>query len=148
MYAYCRNNPASRIDISGTEDVDAKKVDLNDGDDVDDDLLGGPKAGGSGTTETPGSYSGPNTPTQPNTTPTNTGSINTGDQNALRQLAEWAIRMAKAGHPISYEDAQLLDQWAAEYGVPQHHPVQIGSGSHWCMNYDHTHIYNLHVPFR
>ncbi len=71
----------------------------------------------------------------------------TGNQRTLLQLAKEAIQQAKAGNPISYDEACILDEWAAEYGVPQHHPAQIGSGAHWSAGYDHTHIYNRHVPF-
>ena len=71
------------------------------------------------------------------------------NQKALRDLAKEAERKAKAGKPISYEEARILDMWAEEYNVPQHHSAVLGSGEHYPgFNYfDHTHIYNIHVPF-
>lgn len=34
-------------------------------------------------------------------------------------------------------------------GVPQHHPAEVGSGQHFPggNHMDHTHIYNIHVPY-
>ena len=66
-----------------------------------------------------------------------------------RLLAKECERKAKSGSPISFEEAKILDEWAIEYDVPQHHPAKIGSGKHYAGgNYaDHTHIYNVHVPF-
>ena len=73
----------------------------------------------------------------------------TPDQKALYDLAKEAERKAKNGHPISYEEAKILDEWALEYNVPQHHQAYPGSGEHFPGgNYaDHTHIYNVHVPY-
>ena len=73
----------------------------------------------------------------------------TPDQNALLNLAKEAKKNAKNGNPISYEEAKILDEWAKEYNVPQHHPAVVGSGQHFQGgNYlDHTHIYNIHVPY-
>lgn len=73
--------------------------------------------------------------------------IRTPDQQALHDLAREIERDAKQGKFISYEDAQLLDSWAKEYGVYQGHGAIIGSGEHWRTGWDHTHIYNVHVPF-
>ena len=73
--------------------------------------------------------------------------MRTGDQQALADLANDANKDAKSGNFISYNDAQILDEWAAEYNVPQHHTAYIGSGMHWKTGWDHTHIYNIHVPF-
>ena len=71
------------------------------------------------------------------------------DQKALLDIAKEAERSAKDGHPISFEEAKILDEWAKEYGVPQHHPATPGSGTHFPGgNYsDHTHIYNVHIPY-
>ena len=72
----------------------------------------------------------------------------TPDQQALADLAEETNRNAtRNGQFISYEEAQILDSWATEYSVPQHHTALIGSGAHWRTGWDHTHIYNIHVPF-
>lgn len=73
----------------------------------------------------------------------------TPDQKALLDLANESARKAKMGNPISYEEAKILDEWAIEFNVPQHHPATIGSGEHFPGgNYmDHTHIYNVHVPY-
>lgn len=56
----------------------------------------------------------------------------------------------KQGRPISEAEARILDNWADEYGVPQHHKAYPGSGAHFKGgNYsDHTHIYNIHVPYK
>ncbi len=51
MFAYCRNNPVSRIDLSGTEDVDVVDLDGNPLTD-DDEIAGGGGGGGSGTSGT------------------------------------------------------------------------------------------------
>ena len=74
----------------------------------------------------------------------------TPDQKALRDLAKEAEKAAKKGSPISENEAKILDDWADEYGVPQHHKAYIGSGEHFKGgNYsDHTHIYNIHVPYK
>ena len=73
----------------------------------------------------------------------------TQDQQALSDLAEEAIRQAKRGNPIGKSQADILDEWAEKNGVPQHHQAYEGSGEHWPGgNYaDHTHIYNMHVPY-
>ena len=34
-------------------------------------------------------------------------------------------------HQVSYEEAKILDEWAKEYNVPQHHPAEVGSGQHF-----------------
>jgi len=76
--------------------------------------------------------------------------MQTPDQKALRDLAKEAEKAAKKGQPISEEAAKILDDWADEYMVPQHHKAYSGSGAHFKGgNYlDHTHIYNIHVPYR
>ena len=73
----------------------------------------------------------------------------TPDQSALHKLAKEAEKNAKNGNPISYEEAKILDEWAKEYNVPQHHPAEVGSGQHFPggNHMDHTHIYNIHVPY-
>ncbi len=73
----------------------------------------------------------------------------TADQKALKDLAEEAARNAKAGNPISGEEARVLDRWAEEFNVPQHHQSYPGSGEHFPGGgyMDHTHIYNVHVPY-
>ena len=73
----------------------------------------------------------------------------TPDQSALHKLAKEAEKNAKNGNPIAYEEAKILDEWAKEYNVPQHHPVEVGSGQHFPggNHMDHTHIYNIHVPY-
>ncbi len=74
----------------------------------------------------------------------------TPDQKALRDLAKEAEQSAKKGQPISEEAAKILDDWADEYNVQQHHKAYPGSGTHFKGgNYsDHTHIYNIHVPYK
>ena len=70
------------------------------------------------------------------------------DQQALADLAKEVERDAKRGKFITFQEALILDEWALEYGVPQHHTALIGSGIHWLTGWDHTHIYNIHVPFQ
>ena len=67
----------------------------------------------------------------------------------MHRLAKEAEKNAKKGNPISYEKAKILDEWAREYNVPQHHTAEVGSGQHFPGgNYmDHTHIYNIHIPY-
>ena len=79
-----------------------------------------------------------------------TSKVRTEDQQALDDLAEESVRRAKTGNPISKQEAKILDEWAKEYKVPQHHGVQDGSGSHFPGGgfQDHTHIYNKHVPYK
>ena len=76
-----------------------------------------------------------------------TDQMRTPDQQALADLSKEIERNAKRGQFISYQEAIILDEWALEYGVPQHHSARIGSGTHWSTGWDHTHIYNMHVPF-
>ena len=45
----------------------------------------------------------------------------TPEQKALRDLAKESAKRAKQGKPISKEEADILDEWANEYKVPQHH---------------------------
>ena len=80
----------------------------------------------------------------------NNGKRMNENQQALRELAKEAVQRAKKGYPISKREAQILDEWAVEYGVPQHHQAYDGSGEHWQGGggSDHTHIYNLHVPYK
>ena len=74
----------------------------------------------------------------------------TPNQKALRNLAKESEKSAKRGNPISEEEAKILDDWADEYNVPQHHKAYPGSGTHFKggNNSDHTHIYNIHVPYK
>ena len=76
------------------------------------------------------------------------GKRRTEDQQALADLANEVKRDADRGKFITYEEAKLLDAWAQEYNVPQHHTALYGSGEHWMTGWDHTHIYNIHVPFK
>ena len=73
----------------------------------------------------------------------------TANIDTLKRLAKEAEKNAKKGNPISYEEAKILDEWAKEYNVPQHHPAEVGSGQHFPggNHMDHTHIYNIHVPY-
>ena len=72
----------------------------------------------------------------------------TGNQQALLDLGREAQRQARTGRLISMEEALALDQWAAEYGIPQHHGAYLGSGEHWVAGWDHTHLYGKHIPFK
>jgi hypothetical protein len=74
----------------------------------------------------------------------------TGNQQALAELGKESISKAKRGKHISYEEAKILDKWAKEYKVDQHHQAYRGNGKHWPggNNFDHTHIYNMHVPYK
>ena len=67
----------------------------------------------------------------------------------MHDLAKESAKNAKNGNPISFEEAQILDEWAVEYNVPQHHQAYPGSGEHFPggNHSDHTHIYNIHVPY-
>ena len=120
LYAYCNSNPVMYSDPSGfTKQCDPK--------------VGGEKDSKSGSkAEIP-----------------STSKRQTPDQSALHKLAKEAEKNAKKGNPISYEEAKILDEWAKEYNVPQHHPAEVGSGQHFPggNHMDHTHIYNIHVPY-
>ncbi|MDE6433429.1 MAG: hypothetical protein K2L07_04300 [Lachnospiraceae bacterium] len=72
------------------------------------------------------------------------------DQKALHDLAKECVKRAKNGNPISEAEAKILDEWALEYNVPQHHQAYSGSGEHFPGGdySDHTHIYNIHVPYK
>ena len=72
------------------------------------------------------------------------------NQQALHDIAKESAKQAKKGNPISYDEARILDEWAKEYKVSQHHQAYEGSGNHFPGgNYqDHTHIYNVHVPYK
>lgn len=75
------------------------------------------------------------------------GKRQTPDQKALYDLAKEAVNRYRNGNPISYSEAQILDEWASQYNVPQHHPADLNSGNHF-NGVNHTHIYNWHVPFK
>ena len=159
MFAYCRNNPVKRIDVSGWYDLD-----IDDVDPIDDELEHeeGYLGGGTTTTDakssssksvpgaTPYNPSGSSTPPEP--LPSNAGISNTSpghtpDQSALMQLVKAIVANAKNGQFITFDEAKILDEWAAEYNVTQKHTAFIGSGKHWRTGWDHTHIYKEHVPF-
>jgi len=70
------------------------------------------------------------------------------NQKALSQLGKEIERNAKKGKFISYEEAKIFDNWCKEYGIPQHHPAEFGSGKHWKTGWDHTHFYGRHIPFK
>ena len=161
MFAYCRNNPVSRIDITGFYDLEC-----NDVDPIDDELVHeeGYRGGGNITTTSnakssapqsiPGttppnstSTSTPPAPTPPDVVTPSTWLGHTPDQSALLRLAKEIAINARNGQFISYEEAKILDEWAAEYNVSQKHTAWIGSGKHWRTGWDHTHIYKEHVPF-
>ena len=72
----------------------------------------------------------------------------TRDQQALLALGKEAQMRARSGHFISLEEALILDQWAREYGIPQHHGAYLGSGQHWSLGWDHTHLFGKHIPFK
>ena len=133
MFAYCLNDPVSRIDVSGTESVRYTDGNTEDDNPLNDMGYFQPGNGGDGK---PSSTSSPS-------------KVRTADQQSLADLAKEVEQNAHRGKFISYEEAQLLDQWANEYGIYQsHHYAQIGSGAHWVTGWDHTHIYNQHVPFK
>jgi len=73
----------------------------------------------------------------------------TPDQQALHDLAKDAAKSAKKGNSITENEAKTLDEWAKEYNVSQHHQAYPGSGQHFPGGgyQDHTHIYNVHVPY-
>ena len=87
---------------------------------------------------------------KPQNSHSNNGKRMNENQQALRELAKEAVQRGKKGNPISKHEAEILDEWAVEYGVPQHHQAYDGSGEHWPGGggSDHTHIYNLHVPYK
>ena len=77
----------------------------------------------------------------------NTCGVHTPDKRALLQLGREMQIRAKSGRVMSLEEARILDSWAVEYGIPQHHQAYLGSGQHWVVGWDHTHLYNQHIPF-
>ena len=124
LYAYCGNNPVVYYDPSGYTGNKSQSGN------------GCPPNGNIGN----GNNNGNNKSNPQRQTP---------DQKALLDLANESARSARRGNPISYDEAKILDEWAREYNVPQHHPATPGSGSHFPggNNMDHTHIYNVHVPY-
>ena len=132
LYAYVRSNPLKYVDPTGHNSVEIFDSDGNPLDDWQDKAIDG---GGGGIKAESTIASG--TIRQ------------TADQKALYDLAKEAVQSAKSGTYISFEEAKILDSWAEEYNVPQHHQANIGNGNHFAGgNYmDHTHIYNMHVPY-
>ena len=124
LYAYCGNNPVVYYDSTG--------------------YAGTPQQSGNGCP--PKGKIGENDSNGDNKT---NPKRQTPDQKALLDLANESAKSAKGGNPISYDEAKILDEWASEYNVPQHHPATPGSGAHFPggNNMDHTHIYNVHVPY-
>ncbi len=167
LYSYCLNNAVNRVDISGSMSAVADVLNNSpwllglavlDGplpigdiiaaigciillaitvDEIEEKIVAAPKVG-----ETAEATGGPeNTPTpKPTQTP---------DQKALKEIGKEAIKSNKNGKPITYDEAQIIDEWAEEYGVNQHHQAEPGSGQHWPGgNYmNHTHVYNMHIPY-
>ena len=160
MFAYCRNNPVCRKDIPGTTDEAIADDDSNllhdeksyEGGQMNNGGSGGKVGGGSGRgasfVSKPSVNDGGRFPQnaggQGNSTPSK---IRTPDQQALHDRARQIERDAHQGKFITQKEAELLDSWANEYGVYQHHKAIVGSGEHWRTGWDHTHIYNIHVPF-
>ena len=162
LYVYCGNNPVGRIDISGT---DSSKIDEDDITDDEFKTYGGGNGYGGQTAPVPESPINwleellnlldllnrtfkDGTGGLAGTYRTQPSKKHTEDQQALLELAKKVARDAKRGIFISYDEAVLFDEWASEYNIPQHHPAQIDSGKHWVTGWDHTHIYNEHVPFK
>ena len=164
MFAYCLNNPISRTDYYGTTSVDIFNNELDPTDDDKEYGTGRTSNGNSrGTVGKGGSGNGKGASSEPKPNVGNGGQspqnanvqgsdstsskIRTPDQQALHDLAREIVRDAHQGKFITQNEAQLLDSWAEEYGVYQHHKTLVGSGVHWRTGWDHTHIYNIHVPF-
>ena len=72
----------------------------------------------------------------------------TGDQQALLELGKEARLGTRVGRFMTFEEAMIIDEWALEYGIPQHHGALIGSGQHWALGWDHTHLFGEHIPFK
>ena len=140
LYQYCQANPVGYVDPSGHNCGTTQSR-------YNSDEEQHPKANAAGgytsATEKDNSKSGSKAEIP------STSKRQTPDQSALHKLAKEAEKNAKNGNPISYEEAKILDEWAKEYNVPQHHPAEVGSGQHFPggNHMDHTHIYNIHVPY-
>jgi hypothetical protein len=115
---------------------------------------GGASAAGGGGGKDPnegrGSKTGGVPPQEPKNEKPEKDKRQTPDQKTLHDLAQEAMRRAKGGNPISEAEAKILDEWAQELNVPQHHQAYPGSGEHFPGGgyQDHTHIYNTHVPYQ
>ena len=126
LYAYTHSNPLKYTDPSGHASYSCLDDEADPFDERLNEIGGGSNANTSG-----------NSLRQ------------TADQKALLDLAKGAANSAKNGNKISAAEATILDSWAVEYNVTQHHQSYAGSGEHFPGgNYsDHTHIYNVHVPY-
>ncbi|MBU3131875.1 hypothetical protein KPL40_05365 [Clostridium gasigenes] len=72
-----------------------------------------------------------------------------GNRGALDQLGkELEQAFKRKGKVISEDEGKIIDEWANEYGVSQHHGVQDGSGQHWEPGFEHTHIGGKHIPYK
>ena len=156
MFAYCLDNPVCRKEITGAYSADVFDDDSDvDHTDDDQDIHGGkmPSEGGSSigldNGSAPQNIDNRNPPQNVNDPKvgSSSGKSRTPDQQALHDIAKEINQGAKQGKFITHEEAKLIDAWAEEYGVYQHHGAIIGSGSHWVTGWNHTHIYNIHVPF-
>ena len=153
MFAYCRNNPVRRKDVSGATDVEIFDDDSNL---LDDDKLihggttkssspsvnNGPRGNGSLGGRSGGkSVSVSNGNPNPNVSSGQTKSSIFGpDQQALLDLAKEVRR------GVTLREAEILVDYAKEYGITYHEPMMhINRAGIWGDTL-HIKIKNIHIP--
>ena len=150
MFAYCRNNPVKRKDVTGTDDVCV--TDGEDDNPFNDVYYGRGGAGGGGNGSGGGGNSSGGTGDGGKPCSVNRGYSNptkssgqsnskvfTQDQQAVIELA----KEHKNGLPLA--DAKILVGWANEYGIPYHGPmIHSGRAGIWGSTL-HIKIKNYHI---
>ena len=150
MFAYCRNNPVCRVDITGAED----QISYNDGelltaDDLEQHATGG-GGGGSYTysvnfsqASNSSSFSGgllSNGYTSfEGSAPVGSSGRFSGDQQALLALAKENQR------GVTRAEAELLVEWANEYGINNHPPQMHPDRNGYWSDKVHIKIHKIHI---
>jgi hypothetical protein len=160
MFAYCRNNPVCRKDVSGRDDVECTDLDNNEFTD-DEDYFG---AGGTSTdapveTSTSSSGGGNSNPGTPGNGLVNGGNVgppvgqNNGASAPSAQSHEFTpdqqavIQLAKASKSVglTMAEAEILVGWAKEYGISCHEPTMHESRYGVWSQTMHINIRNIHI---
>ena len=145
MFAYCRNNPVSRIDISGTDDTICLDADNNPATKEEDCCQA---STGSPLTSTVGQGGGGNggLPVGQNNGGNLIGGVSpkfTPDQQAVIRLAKDSMRGG-----LTVEDAEILVGWAREYGISCHEPMMHPERNGYWSHTMHIKIMNMHIKIK
>ena len=149
MFAYCRNNPVSRKDVSGTNDVDCFDSDADPSDD-DEEFAGGRMGGGGGS----GGNNGSIPVGQAN------GIGGSGSNSSFSIFSADAVSNGQTGYgqappqgPAGTVYTQLSSDGSntfisqtlySEYNMPDMR-IDYGGHSHGAISGAHIHLFSVYV---